>query len=126
METPEASASLQQKARVLSAAVCSVADRLEINNAELAMILGLSPATVSRLRRGDYALAPNRKEFELGALLVRLYRGLAAIVSGDDNATRSWLRTHNLALRQPPIAAIRSVAGLVETVGYVDARRAPI
>ena len=66
------------------------------------------------------------KPFELAVLLVRLYRSLDAIVAGDENVAKAWLRNDNSALGGKPIEAIQTVPGLVEVIAYLDARRAII
>ena len=43
------------------------ADRLRVANKVLARVIGLSEATVSRLRNGTYQLASGQKEFELAS-----------------------------------------------------------
>jgi len=58
-------------------------------------------------------------------LLVRLYRSLSPIV-GEDAVAVDWLRNENTALNVRPIDHIQSVTGLVDTVRYLDARRAAI
>lgn len=114
------------KERVLSKAVIRAAERLDISGKVLSEILGLSEATVSRMKSGQYHLAGADKSFELAALFVRLFRSLDAITGGDEHASRSWLRSPNTVLRARPIDLIRSVRGLMETVMYVDSRRAKI
>jgi Protein of unknown function (DUF2384) len=81
---------------------------------------------VSRMKRGDYRLDGGTKAFELGVLFVRLFRSLDAIVGGDEAAARAWLTNPNLALGGVPIEQIRTVAGLIDVIAYLDARRAPI
>lgn len=110
---------------VLTKAVLRAADALALRNNELARILGVSDASVSRMGDNAFLLEPGKKEFELGALFVRLYRALDSIV-GDDLSARSWLRTHNLALSAAPADLIVTVAGLTDVLRYVDARRAPL
>jgi len=110
----------------LSRAVLRAAELLEIPQAELASILGLSAATVSRLAHGRRTLEPDSKAWQLAALFVRLFRSLDAIVGSDDAAARTWLRSENLALGGTPLELIRDPAGLVRTVDYLDAARARI
>jgi transcriptional regulator with XRE-family HTH domain len=100
------------------------AERLGLSNKELARILGLSESTVSRMSAGAYALAPEQKPYELALLFVRLYRSLDSIVGGDAAVAKAWLRAGNSALGDAPLARIMSIAGLVETIAYLDARRA--
>ena len=116
----------ESKAAVLTKAVLRTADILGLKNAELADIIGVSAPTVTRLRQGKAFLAPGDKSYELGVMLVRLYRSLSPILGGDDTSAQSWLRGENIALRGAPIDLIKTIPGLAETVRYVDARRAPI
>lgn len=112
------------EAQVVGKAVSRAADQLGIPNRALARILGLSEASISRLRAGEFRLPAESKAFELAVLLIRLYRGLDAIVGGDTAAARSWLRGPNTALHETPIQLIQTVTGLTQAVQYVDARRA--
>lgn len=111
---------------VLIKAVLRAADIMAINQATLAKVLGVSAASVSRMRGGDYRLSPDSKVWELATLLVRLFRGLDAIMAGDEAALRSWLDSYNTALRDKPRALLTQAAGLTRTVDYVDAYRARV
>ena len=92
----------------------------------LARVLGVSEATVSRVSRGERGLAPDSKEGELAALLVRLYRSLDALVGNDESRRLAWMRSHNEALNGTPSVLIQRVQGLVATVAYLDSMRAPL
>ena len=89
-------------------------------------MIGVSEATVSRMRNGDYTLQPGQKPFELAVLFVRLYRSLDAIVGGDDAVAGSWLKNRNTALDGEPLALIQTVPGLMNVIQYLDARRAVV
>ncbi len=107
----------------LSKAVVRAADALGLSQAMLAEVLGVSAATVSRLKAGSYALQPARKrEWEFALLFVRLFRSLDAIV-GNDRDARSWLRGENRALGGRPLELIRGAEGLVSVLHYLDASR---
>jgi hypothetical protein len=112
-----------EASRVLTGAVIRAAVFLDINQSRLAQILGLSPATVSRMSNGTYALDAQKKEWELGALFVRLFRSLDAVVGSNDSAARTWLNGENLALGGRPVEMIRSTEGLVRAVQYLDSVR---
>lgn len=116
----------QREGAVLSKAVSRAADFLDLPNAALARVLGLSPASISRLRNGNFLVSPGTKPFELAQLFVRLFRSLDAITGGDDAASKSWLRTRNLVLNGHPIDLIQTVTGLTGVLSYVDSRRAPL
>ena len=113
-----------ERATVLTKAAVRSAERLGLTGQVLAQVLGLSEATISRLRRGELALQEGSKSFELAALLVRAFRSLDAIAGGDERTMRTWITSHNTALRAAPSELIRTVTGLTDVVAYLDARRA--
>lgn len=114
------------EARVVAKATTRAAALLGLSNAELARTLGLSEASASRLRAGTYQPPSHSKQFELAVLLLRLFRGVDALVGGDRDTARAWMRAPNTALRADPLSLIQTVQGLVMVVQYVDARRARI
>ena len=120
--TPAAAAA--PAAQVVTMGVMRAAARLELPNRVLAMVLGVSEATVSRMGAASYQLDPGSKPFELAVLFLRLFRSLYAIVGGDVAVARAWLRNSNTALGAAPIELIESVSGLVNVVAYLDHRRA--
>lgn len=117
----EATDRSRDDARVLSAALVRVADLWGLTDEKLAVVLGLSPATVSRIRNGRAALDPASKSFEVAQLVVRLFRGLDAQLGSDDEAARRWLATRNVDLDARPIDLIGSFRGLIAVCDYVDA-----
>ena len=115
----------QSRVQVLSGAVAEVARRLEISSTDLGAILGISQSSASRLMNGLYALREQQKEWELAALLVRLYRGLYSIVGNNEQLAKDWLKSRNRAFGdQIPFAIIKQAAGLVHACDYIDAHRA--
>ena len=123
LETPTISPS---PAAVVSKAVVRAARLLGLTNATLAEVLGLSEATVSRLSAGAYTLDSSSKAYELAVLLVRLFRSLDAIVGGEQESMRGWMRSPNAALAGTPSETIRRIDGLVAAVAYVDGSRARV
>lgn len=113
-----------EREQVLTKAVLKTAERLRLKAATVSAVIGVSEATVSRMKNGAYTLEAGTKPFELAVLLVRLYRSLDAIVGGDDRVARAWLENPNTALDARPIEKIGTVAGLVDVIAYLDARRA--
>lgn len=109
---------------VLTKAALRAADHLGMTSKLLATVLGLSEASVSRMRSGDYLLQRGQKSFELAVLFVRLYRSLDAIVGGDDAVAGAWLCNNNTALGDKPVALIQTIPGLMNVIHYLDARRA--
>lgn len=121
-----AQASATQEAAVITKAAVNAAERLGISARTLSAVLGVSEATVSRMKRQDHLLERNSKSFELAILLVRLFRSLDAIVGGDEAVARHWLRNANTALGATPLEKIVSISGLTDVLAYLDARRAVV
>jgi plasmid maintenance system antidote protein VapI len=113
-------------ATTLSRATVRAARCLGLAQSDLAPVLGVSAATLSRLANGQRQLEPGSKPWQLAALFVRLFRALDAIVGSDDAAAQVWLRSENRALGGVPLDLMRDPAGLVRTVDYLDAARARI
>ncbi|WP_372525859.1 antitoxin Xre-like helix-turn-helix domain-containing protein [Piscinibacter sp.] len=111
---------------VLAKATVRAAALLGLNGSTLAKVIGASEATVSRIVRGERTLPPQSKEGELGALLVRLFRSLDALVGNDEERRLAWMRSHNDALNGTPAELVLKAQGLVLTVAYVDGMRAPL
>ena len=111
-------------AAVVTTATLRAATLLGLSNKVLARIVGLSEASVSRMGAGAYKLEPGEKPFELAVLFIRLYRALDGLVDGDDAVAQAWLRNQNTALGDAPLTLIQTVPGLVNTLAYLDARRA--
>lgn len=124
---PRASTDSQpEPRRILTAAVLRASALLDITQAGLAQILGLSPSTVSRMANGTYTLDTQKKEWELAALFVRLFRSLDALIGSNDSAARLWLNGENRGLPGRPIELIRSTEGLVRVLQYLDSARGRI
>ena len=53
---------------------------------------------------------------------MRLFRFLDAIVGGELQVARAWLRNANEALDDRPVDKIRTISGLFDVIAYLDAR----
>jgi hypothetical protein len=112
-------------ATVLAKATARASALLGLKGVTLARTLGLSEPTVSRVLKGQKGLAPDSKEGELALLLVRVYRSLDALVGTDDQKRLAWMSSYNQALGGEPLQLIQKAEGLVATLNYLDAMRAP-
>lgn len=108
---------------VLSKAVVRAARLLGFSQGRLAEIIGISPATASRLFAGRYLLDPAQKKvWEHAALFARLFRSLDALL-GHEAQAKTWLAGQHAALNGIPAELVRTTEGLVRVVGYLDAYR---
>src|SRR5262245_66681216 len=109
---------------VLTKAVVRAARALELSQSRVAAALGVSHPTASRMFAEKYLLDPGRKEWELGALFVRLFRSLDSIVASDEKA-RAWLAGENRALGGRPIdRSEERRVGKARRVGVIRVRYA--
>lgn len=108
---------------VLTRALLRAATSLGINGQTMARVVGVSAASWSRLVAGQRTVDPDGKEGELALLFLRLYRSLDALVGGDADKARAWLRAANTHLSAMPLECIQSVTGLVRVDEYLDAVR---
>jgi uncharacterized protein (DUF2384 family) len=113
--------SVRSESAIVAKAALRAADRLDVTTKLLAKIIGVSEATISRMRRGEHPL--ENKPFELAVMFIRLCRLLDAVIGGDDAVAKAWLRNKNSALKEAPIDLIQSVWGLADVIQYLDARR---
>lgn len=109
---------------VLTRAALRAAELLGVARKDLALVLGISPSTVSRL--DDRPLDPARKEGELAILFVRLFRSLDALLGGNADKARQWMHAPNRHLGGVPAERIRTVTGLVDAIEYLDAMRGKV
>ena len=56
---------------------------------------------------------------------MRVYRSLDALVGADEGKRMLWMTGFNEALRGVPQQLVQRVDGLVATLAYLDAMRAP-
>jgi transcriptional regulator with XRE-family HTH domain len=111
---------------VLDAAV-RAAELLGLSQAQLARVLGIDPSTLSRRLSSRRGLDDRSREYEAALLWIRLFRGLQAVVGGQDSTARAWLASPNLAFAgQRPRDLINGMEGLVRVVQYLDAHRAQL
>ncbi|WP_265502213.1 MbcA/ParS/Xre antitoxin family protein [Paracoccus beibuensis] len=111
---------------VVTKAVVNACERLNIGARDLAKVVGVSPATASRMKTGNHTLVEGTKPYELSVFLIRMYRSLDAITGGDDAVAASWLQNENSALGGKPVDLIKNAEGLSDVLRYLDCRRAPV
>lgn len=114
-----------EQAVVLTQATLRAADLLGLSGADLAQVLGISEASLSRLKSGVRTIHPASKEGDLALTLVRIFRSLDPLVGGDPSLGKRWMSSPNRAFAgQAPKDLIGSINGLVRTLAYLDGMRA--
>lgn len=113
--TPERSA-------VLAKATLSAAEQLGLNHADLAAVIGVSEATISRFNSHARTIDPSSKEGELALMLIRVFRSLDPLVGGDEGKRKAWMSSYNKALVGQPNQLIRKADGLVMLPPYSSPR----
>ncbi len=108
---------------VLAKAVVRAAGALGLSQGEVATILGSSAASVSRTFSGARPFPPASAEGRHALLFVRVFRSLDALVGGDAEKARLWLRAPNRHLGAAPMRLLASTPGLVHVAEYLDAMR---
>lgn len=109
-------------AATLGKATLRASAQLGLSQKDLALILGISEATASRLHKGR-VIDPRSKEGELALLLLRVYRSLRTLVGGKPDAAHSWMHAANDHLNGTPAALARTTTGLVAVADYLDGMR---
>ena len=112
------------KSIVLGKATIRAAHELNLSNAALARVIGLSEPTISRISAGSRGIDPSSKEGQLALLLVRVFCSLDPLVGSDVQKRHDWLRSPNKALNGTPALLIETPYGLVTTLSYLDGMRA--
>lgn len=113
-------------AAIVSSAVVNAADYLGFTAKNVADIIGLSEATISRMKKQDYVLVQNSKSYELALIFLRFFRSLDSVFGGDQKVARQWINSFNTTLEAKPIDLIFKVDGLVNVLSYLDSRRAKV
>ena len=108
---------------VLAKALLRVGEAFALSQNEIAGILGTSAATVSRTFAGGRGIDPDSAEGRHALLLVRVFRSLDALVGGDREKARLWLRAGNRHLGAAPSRLLAGTQGLVHVAEYLDAMR---
>jgi DNA-binding XRE family transcriptional regulator len=109
--------------RIAAKALFNAGRELGLTQRDLAGIVGVSEATVSRMRGGGFELSG--KPLDLALYLIRVFRSLDAIAGGEAAVIKGWIKSANADLHGVPRELMQSPAGLVDVMTYLDAARAP-
>ncbi len=104
----------KDSSEVLAKATVRVANALEINERELAIILGVDAAVISA------SIEPESCSGLRALQLIRIYQQLATFTGNDTAAMVHWLKTSNRRFRCSPKERMQSFDGLEEVKLYLD------
>ena len=107
--------------QVLGKALYNAAEALGLSKTEAAKIIGRERTGIVR-----DGIDPNSKAGELAMMFIRVYRGLYAVVGGDQENMRHWVATDNQYFGQSPRQMMQTCQGLVQVLMYLDAIRGKV
>ncbi len=114
METPPQ----PEKSAVLGRSLLAAAEELGISKADVGIIIGRNRTSIDR-----NGIDPDSKAGELALMFIRIYRSLFALMGGDKDNMRHFLRTENLGTRGVPAEQLHNIQGMVAVCSYLDAMR---
>ena len=112
-----------KKEIVLTKAICNLAKFYSFTGKELSDIIGISESSASRLYQGTKLISPQTKTGEIALLLIRIYRSLNSMVGNNHEKAIAWLNSQNKYFQTTPIAEMKTIAGLINVLNYLDAMR---
>lgn len=115
-----------KKSLVVTKAFLRAVEFLEMSRSDVALLLGISESSLTRLFQGGRTIEPPTKEGEIATYFLRLYRGLDTLFGGNRENSVKWFRSSNIHLGGVPIELVKSIGGLVEVTGYLDAMRGKV
>jgi hypothetical protein len=114
-------------AMVLKKAFLRAVDFLHVNRSQIEAILGVSPATISRLYKSPkQVIDPKSKEGEIALIFVRIFRSLDSLFGGNVEQAKTWMHSYNTHLEGVPLELLSSLRGLFDVAGYLDAIRGKV
>lgn len=115
-----------QAAEVVTTALQRASAMLAIPQKDLASIIGVSEAKISRAFRPGDVLELSLKQQELALLFLRVFRSLNSMVGGSAEQAKKWFAAQNLHLRGVPAELVKSAQGLIHVAEYLDAFRGKV
>jgi plasmid maintenance system antidote protein VapI len=109
-------------AQVVSKAFMEAGNDLGLNGCQLAKTIGLSEATISRIRRGSCMITPDTKPYEMAMMVIRIHKAVMGIMKQDVSAAKAWMNTENEELKAVPARKICDIRGLVSVLAYAETR----
>lgn len=113
----------QTDAELVTEAFVEAGRELGLTLAQMAAVIGVSSSTMKNYSRGAATIA-STKDQELSLGFIRVYRALFAILGGNQEQMRYWMKTPNRHFNnQVPTDLAGNYQGLAELNVYLDAMR---
>lgn len=106
--------------QMLAKALLRAGKAMGLSQADVGTVVGRDRTSFAR------GLDPDSKSGELALLLIRCYRSLFVLVGGKSQDIRHWMQTQNLHTGGVPAEQVKSIQGLTEVLGYLDAIRGKV
>jgi transcriptional regulator with XRE-family HTH domain len=126
MAFPHARLNSEERSKVVTKAFLRASESLGMGRQEIAAVLGVSEASLSRLFQGSRHVDASPKEGEIARYFLRLYRSLDSLFGGNPADTTKWFSSPNTHLGGTPAELVQTIGGLVEVTGYLDAMRGKV
>ena len=113
----------QTDAELVTEAFVEAGRELGLTLTQMAAVIGVSSSTMKNYSRGAATIA-STKDQELSLGFIRVYRALFAILGGNQEQMRYWMKTPNRHFNnQVPTDLAGNYQGLAELNVYLDAMR---
>lgn len=106
--------------QVVTQATVTAAERLGLDPAALATIIGLPEASICRMQCLDHLLERGSEPLARSLQLIRLFRTLNGLSGGSCEVAKTWLASHHAALGVIPAQHIKSPDGLGDVLAYLE------
>jgi transcriptional regulator with XRE-family HTH domain len=126
MATPSIDLSTEERSKVVTKAFLRASEALGMSRQDIAAVLGISEASLSRLFQGERHVDAALKEGEIARYFLRLYRSLDSLFGGSRENSIKWFSSPNRHLNGVPANLVKTIGGLVEVTGYLDAMRGKV
>jgi len=119
----------RERGPIIAKAFYRAADRLRLKPKDIEDVLGFSEPTISRQKQKIEQKEPvvfGEKENELALYLLRIFRSLDALFAGNEESMRNWFDSLNRYFEARPRDLVKTIGGLVNVAGYLDAMRGKV
>ncbi|MDP5052362.1 MAG: MbcA/ParS/Xre antitoxin family protein [Congregibacter sp.] len=107
------------RSQVLGSSVFAAGESLGLSRQLVGKIIGRDRTSIDRA-----GIDPQSKSGELAIFVIRIYRSLYALMGGDVDNMRHFMRTSNRGTGGVPLEQMSNIQGLLRVCAYLDAMRA--